>query len=108
MLTADGDAGRMNLCETWIAKESAAPMRSPDGGGVRALGVGGKIENVAIPSGREDNDVGGVGLDRAGYEIAGDNAARLAVYKDKVKHLAAGAHLDGACGYLLFERLIRA
>src|SRR5882762_7093796 len=108
MLTADGDARRMNLCEAWIAKQGAAPVSSPDGGRVRALRVGGKIENVAIASGREDHDVGGVGLDRAGYEVARDNAAGLAVDEDKVKHLAAGVHLHRACGYLLFERLIRA
>jgi hypothetical protein len=48
-------------------------------------------------------------FDRAGHQIARDDAARLAVDDDdQVQHLAARVHLHAARGDLLFERLVRA
>src|ERR1700719_4496667 len=106
MLTADGDARGMNLREARIAKESAAAVSPPDGRGVRAFRVGGKIEDVAVAPGGEDNDIGGIGLDRATYEVTCNNAARFAVDENEVEHLAAAVHLHPARGHLLLERLI--
>ena len=47
-------------------------------------------------------------FDRAGQEIARDDAASLAVDDHQVQHLAARVHLDAAGGDLLLERLVRA
>jgi hypothetical protein len=51
----------MDLRVAGIAKAAPALVSTPDGGGVRALGVGGEIEDVAVPSGGEKHGVGKAG-----------------------------------------------
>src|SRR5208283_1334034 len=82
ILTGDGDAGGMNLGEARIGEESAALVGAPDGGGVATLGVGGKVEDVAVAAGGEDYGVGDVDFDFAVVERASDDAAGLAVNDD--------------------------
>src|SRR3981189_1248997 len=107
MLATDGNAGRMNLREAWIAKERAPTMGTPDRSGVGALGVGRKIKDVSVTTGGQNHDIGSVRADRAGYQVASNDAARPAVDQNKVQHLAAGVHLHTARRLLLLERLVR-
>ena len=60
VVAGDGDAGGMDLGEAGVGEERAALVRTPDGGGVAALGVGGEIVDVAVAAGGEDDRVGDV------------------------------------------------
>ena len=91
-----------------IGERRAALVRAPDRGDVAALGVGRQIEDVAVAAGAEHDGVGGVRLDRAGHQVARDDAARAAVHDDEVEHLGAREHRDAALRDLLRERLVRA
>ena len=46
------------------------------------------------------------GFDRAGQQVARDDASRLAVNENNVKHLAARVHRHGAGLDLFFQRLV--
>ena len=85
-------------------------MRAPVGGGdVAADGVGREEVDVAVAAGGEQDGVGGVRLDLAGDQIAGDDdPARPAVDDDEVEHLGARVHLDIAGADLPLERLVGA
>ena len=83
-------------------------MRAPRGGDVAAHRVGGEVEDVAVAAGGEHHDVGGVGLDRAGDHVAGDDAAGLAVDHDEVEHLVTRVRRHGAGRHLALERLVGA
>ena len=98
----------MDLRETRIGKKRAALVSAPDGGGVAALGVGGKIEDVAVAAGGENDGVGHVDFDLAVVETARDDAAGLAVDDDEVQHVHARVHLHGAEADLPFEGLVGA
>ena len=79
----------MDLREAGIGEQRAALVRAPDGGGVRALGVGGQVVDVAVSAGAQHHGVGDVRFDLAGDQVARDDAARLAVDHDQVEHLGA-------------------
>ena len=98
----------MDLRKAGIAEQCAAPVSPPDRRSVGALGVGRKVKNVPVSSRRQHNHVGGMALDRAGHQVARDDAARLAIDDHQVQHLAARVHLHAAGGLLLFERLVSA
>src|ERR1700730_2574568 len=107
MCATDGNAGRMNLREARIAKERAATVGTPDRSGIGALGIGRKIKDVAVTTGRQHHDIRGIGIDSASYQVASNNSARFAIDQNKVEHFAAGVHLYVARRLLLLERLIR-
>ncbi len=98
----------MDLGEAGIGEKSAALVGAPDGGGVAALGVGGKIEDVAVAAGGEDDGVGHVDFDFAVVERAGDDAAGLAIHNDEVQHVHARIHFHRAEADLAFEGLVGA
>ena len=108
VVAGDGDAGGVNLREAGIGEERAAFVRAPDGGGVRAFGVGGEVVDVAVAASGEDDGVGEMHAELAGDEIAGDDAAGLAVDDDEVEHLGARDHGDLAGVDLALEGLIGA
>src|SRR5205085_1397053 len=56
--------------------------------------------------GGEDYRIGGPGLDLAGDEVAGDDAARPAVGEHEVEHLVPREHLYAAGGDLHAQRLV--
>ena len=58
IIAGDRDAGGMDLREAGIGEERAAFVCAPDGGGVGALGVGGKIKDVAVAAGAEHDGIG--------------------------------------------------
>ena len=63
MLATHRDAGRMNLRETRIREERAffeSPIR---GGHIAAAGICGKIKNISVTAGSEDNGIGRVLVD---------------------------------------------
>ena len=91
-----------------IGEKRAALVGAPDGGGVAALGVGGKIEDVAVAAGGEDDRVAHVDFNFAVIQAARDDAAGLAVDHDQVEHLHARIHFHGAEADLAFEGLIGA
>ncbi len=98
----------MDLREAGIGEQRAALVRPPDGGGVGAFGVGGKVIDVAVAAGAEHHRVAQVRFDLAGHQVARDDAARVAVDHDQVEHLRAREHLHRAGADLPFERLVSA
>ncbi len=104
----DRDAGRVDLRVAGVRHVGALAVRPPGGGHVRAHGVGGEEEDVAVAAAGEHDDVGEVGLDLAGDQVAGDDAARLAVDDDQLEHLVPGELLDGAGGDLALHGLVGA
>src|SRR6266481_510678 len=106
MFAADRNTSRMNLREARIAEESAATVGTPDRCSVGTFGIGRKIENVAVTTCRQHYDIRGIRIDRAGYQVARNDAARFAVDQNKVQHLAARVHLHAASRFLLLKRLI--
>ncbi len=60
MLAAHRNARWVNLRKARIRKGGTALVSAPDRGGVRSLGVGREVENVAVAAGREHNGIGGV------------------------------------------------
>ena len=83
-------------------------MRPPGRGDVAAHRVGGEEEDVAVAAAGEHDDVGEVGLDLAGDQVAHDDPAGPAVDDDQLEHLVAGVALHGAGGDLPLERLVGA
>ncbi len=98
----------MDLRVARVGKQRSALVGAPDGGHIGALGVGGEIVDVAVSAGAEDDRIGKVGGDRAGDQVARDDAASLAVDDDQVEHLGARMHGDGAGVDLAFKRLVSA
>ena len=83
-------------------------MRAPRRGDVGPHRVGREVEDVAVAAGGEHDGIREVGLDLTGDEVAGDDAAGLAVDDDDLEHLVAGELLDRAGGDLALERLVGA
>ena len=108
IIAGDRDAGGVDLRVAGVGKERSPLVRAPDGGHVGALGVGGEIVDVAVAARAQDDGVGKVGGDGAGHQVAGDDAAGLAIDHDEVEHLGARMHGDGAGMDLAFERLVGA
>ncbi len=102
------DAGGMDLGEAGVGEVRAAPVRAPDGGGVGVHGIGREVEDVAVAAARQHDRVGEVRLDLSGHQVAGDDAAGLAVDDDEVEHLRPGVQLDVACGDLPGQCLVGA
>ena len=88
----------MNLRVTKIGDAGAALVGAPDGGGIRAAGIGGKIEDISVPARGEHHRISGVAGDPAGLEIAHDDALGVAVHDDEVEHLGVrvGHHVTEA------------
>ncbi len=98
----------MDLGEAGIGEVRSALVRAPDGGGVAALGVGGKVEDVAVAARAQHYRVADVGFELAGDQIARDDAARFAIDHNQVEHLGARVHLHFAGADLPFQRLVSA
>ena len=108
VLAGHGDAGRVDLRVAGVAEVGALAVRAPRRGDVAAHRVGREVEDVAVAAGREHDGVGEVRLDLAGDEVAGDDAAGLAVDDDDLEHLVAAEHLHRAGRDLALERLVGA
>ena len=96
VFAADRDARRVDLRVARVRHAGAALVGAPDRGDVRAAGVGGEIEDIAVAARREHDGVGRVAGDLTGHEVADDDALRLAIDDDEVEHLAVSVELDGA------------
>ena len=108
IVSADRNARRVNLGEARIGERGAPLVGAPDRSSVRALRVGRQVKHVAISTGGEDHGFGCVRFDRAGDEVARDDAPSHSIYHDEIQHLGAREHHHAAAGDLAFERLIRA
>lgn len=102
------DARGVDLRETRVGEVRAAPVGTPDGGGVGVHGVRRQIEDVAVAAARQHDRVGEVRVDLAGDQVARDDATGLAVDDDQVEHLGTGVQLDVARGDLPGQRLVGA
>ena len=102
------DAGGVDLRVAGVGHVGALAVRPPGRGHVAAHGVRGQEEDVAVAAGREHHDVGEVGLDLAGDQVAHDDAAGPAVDDDQLEHLVPGVALHGAGGDLALEGLVGA
>src|ERR1700739_3220687 len=98
----------MDLRVAGIRKERAALVRPPAGRYIRALGVGREIVDVPVAPGGKNHRIRNVRGEFAGDEVAGDDAARLAVDDDEVEHLRAWIHRDGCSMHLALQRLVSA
>jgi hypothetical protein len=98
----------VDLGEARVGEQRAAPVRPPDRGDVAALGVGGQVEDVAVPAGREHHRVGGLRAHPAGDQVAHHDAAGPPVDHHEVEHLVPGVRPDGAGGDLPLQRLVGA
>ena len=108
MVAGHRNAGRVNLGVAGVGERRALLVGPPDGRGVAALGVGRQVEDRAIAAGRQDDGVGDVRFDRAGLQVAGDDASRLAVDHDQFLHLVPREHLDRAQAHLALQGLVGA
>jgi hypothetical protein len=91
-----------------VAERGALLVRAPDGGDVAALRVGREVEDVAVAARRQDDRVSRVRLEQAVRQVAGDDAARLAVHQHQLQHLVARVHRDLAQADLPLQRLVGA
>jgi hypothetical protein len=98
----------VNLREAGVSEERAAPVGAPDGGGVRALGVGREIVDIAVAARGENDRIAQLHRKLAGDQVAGDDAARLAVDHNQVQHLRTRVHLHLAGVDLPLQCLIGA
>ena len=80
----------MDLRVAGVGEEGAALVRAPRGGDVRVHRVGRQVVRGAVAARAEQHGVPRVPLERAGDQVAADDAARLAVDDDEVEHLAVG------------------
>ena len=113
VVAVDGDAGGVDLDIAGVGEGGAAAVADPGGGAVAVHGVGGEVVDVAVAAGAEDDGVGGIALELAGDEVAGDDAAGagLAVlvgHDDEVHHLVPLVEGDGAAGNLAAEGAVGA
>src|SRR6516225_522556 len=96
----------MNLRKAGIGKKCTALIGAPDSSGVATLGVRREVEDVAVTAGGQDDGIAHVDFDFAVVEVAGDNAAGLAVDDDEVQHVHARIHFHSAEADLALERLV--
>ena len=104
----DRDAGRVDLRVAGVRHVGALAVRPPGRGDVAAHGVGGEEEDVAVAAAGQHHDVGEVGLDLAGHQVADDDAAGPAVDDDQLEHLVPRVAADRAGGDLPLEGLVGA
>ena len=83
-MTANGDTRRMDLREARICKRRTSFVRTPDRSCIAVLGIGRKIEDVAIATRRQDNSIRYVGLDFAGQQIARGYSSCVMIDHDQI------------------------
>jgi hypothetical protein len=83
-------------------------VRPPGRGDVAAHGVGRQEEDVAVAAGGEHDGVGQPGLDLAGDQVAGDDAAARPSTTMRSSISWRCEHLDGAGVDLALQRLVGA
>ena len=108
MIAGHRDAGRVDLREAGIGEQRAALVGAPDRGGIGVHRVGRQEVGVAVPAGGEQDRVGLEALNRAGHEVARDDAPRASVHDHHVQHLVAREHLHRAGADLPHHRLVGA
>ena len=106
MVAGHRNARGVNLREARVGEIRSAAIGPPDGGAVRGLGVGRKVKDVAVAAGGQHHRVARIRADRAGPQVAGDDAAGLAVDHHEVEHFGVRVHRHGAGGDLTLERLV--
>ena len=106
MLAALRNTRRVNLGETRISEQGTFLVRPPCGRDVATLGVRRQEEHVSVAARPEHHGVRHVRFHRPGHQVAGDDAARLAVHDHDVEHLVPTVHLHAAAGDLLLQRLV--
>src|ERR1700738_1559641 len=98
----------MNLREAGIGEEGAFLVSAISRGDVATARVGRKVENVAVPAGREHDRVTRVGFDFSRDQATGNDSFGVTVDQHKVEHFGLGKHGHGLGGNLSAERLVSA
>ena len=98
-----GDAGGVDLREAGVGEAGALAVALEGGRAVRRHGVGREEEDVAVTSRRQYDGVCSETFQFACHEVAGNDAARLAVLDDDVEHLVARITLHRTCRDLLVQ-----
>ena len=99
-MAADRNARRVDLRVRGVGHVGALLVGLPSSGHIGAHGIGAQEEHVAIAPAAQDHRVGTVTLDFTGRQVAGDNAAGLAVDHDHIHEFMAVVHGDLALGNL--------
>ena len=103
VITGHGNAGRMDLRVAGIGKGRTTLEGAPCRGDIAASGIGGEVEGRAVAAGAEEDGVGGVALDLAGQEVAGDDALCVAVDQHNIEHFRVLVHGDASKADLVAE-----
>src|SRR5262245_57597153 len=92
MIAADRNARWMNLREARVRKQRSLAISAIRGRDVAALGDRGEVNIVTMAAGGEYDGIANMRFNLAGDQIAGDNAARLAVDQYQFEHFGARNH----------------
>ena len=108
VIAGDGDAGRVDLGEARVGHQCATAGGAPCRHDITAHGVGGEEEDIAVAAGCQNNRIRRVAGDRAGIQIADNDALRVAIDLHEIEHLGARKHFHSALVDFLFQSLIAA
>ncbi len=100
VVAVDGDAGGVNLHVAGVGESGTAAVAHPGGAAVAVHGIGAQVVHVAVTTRGHHDGVGGIALQLAGDEVAGDDAACATILDDEVHHLVTLVEDDGAAGNL--------
>ena len=102
------NTGRVYLREAGVGKHRPLLVALPGGRTVGVHRIGREEEDVAVTARGDNHGVCAEPFDFARHEVAGDDAAGLAVNKHQVEHLMARIAFHRPFGYLPVERRISA
>ena len=94
IIAADWNAGRVDLGVARVCHVSSAFVSTKGGHDIAAHSVGGKVEDISVSPGGEDNGIGRVGLNFTSDEVSRDDSFGVTINDDEVEHFGAGVHFD--------------
>ncbi len=106
VIATDRNAGGVDLGVAGVGKRRSAFVGAERGCYVASFCIGGEVEDIAVPSGREDDAVGCVRGNRARDEIAYHDAFCVTVHEDDIEHFCSWEHLDGTRRDLAIQRRV--
>ena len=98
IVSADRDAGGMNLGVTRISKQGAALVGAERSGHVAAFGVGGEIKDIAVSTRAEQDRIARMAANLARDHVPNDDALGVAIDDDEIEHFRCGETSSPAQG----------
>jgi hypothetical protein len=96
----------MDLGGTGVRKQSASFVIPPSRRHIATLGVGRKVEHVAVAAGRKNDRVCCMAGDFACDQVPNHDAFGVSIDQNQVEHFGPGKHFYRTGCDLVFERLI--